>query len=131
MLLYGGRDTTPVDGATISGSVAAVVVFALGLSGVVLSWRLKPELPGDDLGQLLGAYRTRFFLRLAMAEAGAVMGFVGFFLTQNPLVYFVGLIPAALGFAMLAPTRANLEREDQAMAARGCRYTIYRALLSR
>jgi hypothetical protein len=128
LILYSSRDTT-VDSSTLSGTVAAVVVAALGFSAVVASWQVKAQLPGDDLGQLLVAYRTRFFLRIAFAESGALLGYVGFFLTENPLVYLVGLLPAVLGFAMSAPTRANLEREDQAMAARGCRFTIYRALL--
>jgi hypothetical protein len=115
--------------AAVSGTTAALGVFVLGLVGVTVSWRVGPALPCDDLGQLLGQYRTRFFLRIAFAEAAALFGFVGFFLSANPMPYFVGLLPALLGFAMLAPTQANLEREDAAMRAQGCRHTIYRALL--
>ena len=114
---------------SISTGVAVGGTFAIGLALVVMSWSLLRALPCDDLGRLIGAYRSRFFLRIALAEASTLIGFAASLLAESPLPYVAGLVPAAIGFARLAPTAANLRREDDALLARGCPHSLYRTLL--
>ena len=75
---------------------------AVALAGVVLLvapvWG-RPLDCGSDAA-LAASYRTRFFLRIALA----LLGFVGFLLTGNPAVYPIG---AAFHGGGLRPPRAH------------------------
>ena len=126
LVLHSGADDRD---ASIDAGVAVAGVAAIGLVLVVVSWALLRRLPCGDVGQLVGAYRTRFFLRIAFAEMSTLLGFTATFLADSPLPYFAGLLPAAIGFARLAPTRANLQREDDELLAQGCPHSLYRTLL--
>lgn len=61
----------------------AVVVglLAFGAIGVLVEPRLERGLDCTDDTTLAGTFRARFFLRMAFANAAALYGFVGFFLT--------------------------------------------------
>jgi hypothetical protein len=128
LFLWQSGDGQPDGG--MDATVTVLLVLLVGLAGQVAAQRVPPPLPGDDAGQLVAAYRVRFFLRVAFSESAALIGFVGFFLSGNPVSYLAGLAVALVGFVRLAPTRAHLEWEDEAMRARGCPHTIYQALLS-
>lgn len=81
-------------------------------------------------GALVGSYRTRFFLQLAFAESAALVGFLGFILTVQPLVYLVGAAFTAVGFTMLAPTAGNLAEDQYRLAAKGCPHNLTALLRS-
>jgi len=110
-----------------SPEAAAGAIVAIGFGLVLLSWRIARQLPCDE-GSLVGAYRTQFFLRTAMAETPALLGFVAVFLTGSLWPYLAGLVPAAVGFARNAPTRTHLEREDEKLRDRGCVHSLYALL---
>jgi hypothetical protein len=114
-----------VDDPPVSPAVAALVVLVWGLGGLLVSRQAEKELACDDVGALLGSYRTRFFVRLALAESPAMIGFAAAFVTGSLLPYVAGLIPAAIGFARAAPTRTNLTRDDEQLLARGCPDSVY------
>ncbi len=118
---------TSVEDPPFSPTAAALGVLAIGFVQVFVSWQFTRDLP-CDIGGLLGMYRTRFFLRIAFAEAAALIGFTLVFITGSLLPYLAGLIPAAVGFARLAPTRANLQREDERLRDRSCPHSLYRLL---
>jgi hypothetical protein len=107
-----------------SPEAAAGTVIVVGFALVLLSWRMTRELPCDET-RLVEAYRARFFLRAAMANAPALFGFVSVFLTGSLLPYLAGLVPAAVGFARNAPSRAHLQQEDEKLRARGCAHSLY------
>jgi hypothetical protein len=111
--------------ALIDPTAAAGGVLAYGLVTYVVAGRIKARLPCGSIGELVGAYRTRFFLRIAFADAAALIGFVLTFQSGSLLPYAAGLIPAALGFIRVAPTRGNLQREQDAMRADGCPFGLY------
>ncbi len=124
VVLYAGGD--------IGGSLDAwptAAVLALTGSGCLLAARTVPKpLECTDAQTLALGYQTRFFLRLAFSESPALLGFVGFILTGNPLLYPLGAAFSAAGFAWLAPTRANLAADELQLAAIGCPYRLTTAL---
>jgi hypothetical protein len=124
LVVPGGDRADPA----IDPGVAAAGVAVIGVVLVLVSWRLKRQLPCGDLGELVSAYRTRFFLRIALAEASTLLGFTACFLSDSALPYLAGIVPAAIGFARLAPTRGNLQREDDALVAQGCGHSLYATL---
>lgn len=79
-------------------------------------------------GELVGAFRTKFILQLALAETSALLGFVAFFLTSSVTPYAVGVAWTALGFLLIAPTRRRLERLQDEIALQGCPYPLLDAL---
>ncbi|MCU1380429.1 MAG: hypothetical protein JWN29_3412 [Acidimicrobiales bacterium] len=113
---------------SVSGTTAALTVLALGVAGQVASGLIARPLDCTSPTTLATSYRTRFFLRLAFAESAALMGFVGANLSANLTVYLVGAAITAVGFTRLAPTAANLGRDQEELAGRGCRGSLIAAL---
>jgi hypothetical protein len=115
------------EGGDVAGGPVAVAVGVAGLALVVASaWR-RPLDASSDLA-LADSYRRRFFLRMAFAESAALLGFVGFVLTGNPALYAVGAPFTVLGFALLAPTVANLRRDQEELRRSGNRRSLVAAL---
>ena len=100
------------------------------LNVIVVGRRIERPLDCTDDGKLASTYRTRFFLRIAFAQAAAMFGFVGFFATYAWWPYPVGLAICAIGFVRAAPTRRNLERDQERLAEASCFRPLVRALRS-
>lgn len=124
VVLAGSLDTVLAPGPT---AVGVAVVGALSLLG---TYRLTPRLDGTSEPALASGYRTRFFLRIAVAEAAALVGFLGFILTAQPLVYLVGAAFAALGFVTAAPSARNLARDQEDLLASGSTLSLRELLTS-
>lgn len=77
---------------------------------------------------LAGSYRTRFFLRIAFAEAIALFAFVFYFLTGPLWIYYVGAAIALARMLPQAPTSAALVRDQDDLTARGCSRSLVSAL---
>ncbi|MDP9072147.1 MAG: hypothetical protein M3N68_12880 [Actinomycetota bacterium] len=79
-----------------------------------------PSLDTSGPAQLVSSYRSRFFARVAWAEASALIGLVGFLvLAGGAWVYGIGLAASLAGFALAAPTRASVRREQEQITASG------------
>ena len=111
-------DTIP--GSDVDPMVAALAVAAVGGMGLVLARVVPPALDCTTSATLVGTYRTRFFIRLALAEAGAMAGFVGFIVTGRPILFLLGTAFTAAGFARAAPTIRQLERDQEELSWSGC-----------
>jgi hypothetical protein len=116
----------------VSGSlsvvVAVVVVAAVGLVTPPVARTATPDPDCSTVASLRRTYSSRFFLRLALADAPAVAGLVGFLLSGVPFVYAVGLGFTVLELGRLAPTRRRLEDEEAELARRGCLHPLLQAL---
>jgi hypothetical protein len=110
----GGADADVDLGWAIAG------VIAYGFVALTMVRFFRPRLDCTNEETISTSYRTRFFLRLAFSQAAALTGFVGFVLTWNPLPYAIGLGFAAVGFSILAPTAANLARDQTTLTLAGC-----------
>lgn len=115
-----------VKGTTPSGPAAAVIVVVGLLS--FAERRIEQPLSCESDAKLAGTYRTRFFLRVAFAEAVALFGFVAVFLTGVFWLYPLAVVFTAVGFARLAPTAGNLTKDQQELYAAGCGRSLVAAL---
>lgn len=79
-----------------------------------------PRLDASEPECFVRSYRSRLFARLAWAEAPAVLAFAAFLLLGGEAwVFGIGLAASLAGFALAAPTRASLRREQQQLIASG------------
>ncbi len=81
-----------------------------------------------DGATLASSYRTRFFLRMALAESTALIGFALCFVTQSPWPYVVALPFTAVGFLLAAPSSGHLTRDQTRLSTSGCTLNVVAAL---
>jgi len=82
--------------SSVDGAVAAVVIVVVGGATLVLPRTIERDLDCSSDESLATSYRTRFFLRMASAQAASLVGFVGFFMVGNELwAYVLGRFHAA------------------------------------
>ena len=106
------------------------LIAGIGLiSASVISWLVRRPLAAPDNRSLAGAWRTRFFVGLAVAEAAALLGFVVALSVGNTWVYGIGLAFALYGLWAIAPSRRNLARDQERIRARGSPLDLTTALL--
>jgi hypothetical protein len=123
VLLFMGLSTRDRPLTQAQGIAIATLVGAVSLGASV--WFGRRSL---DCSDLAGSYRQRFFLRLAMAEASALVAFVLVFQAGTIWVYVVGAAFTYAGFALLAPTKEHLLREQRRLVSAGCRRSLIAAL---
>jgi hypothetical protein len=77
----------------------AAALLTAGAAGLLAGTRVErnKRLDCTDDTTLANGYRTRFFLPVAFAEAAALFGFVGFFLTYDWWPYPIGLLITVVG----------------------------------
>ena len=93
------------------------------------STRLEKPLDCTSPTQLAGSYRTRFFVRLAFAECPALFAFCFVFIGAPTWTYYLGMAFSLIRIATnVAPTRAALTRDQAALDANGCQYSLVDAL---
>lgn len=116
--------------STMSPGVVAVGVAGYGVVSLFIPGLFERPLDCTDPASLVGSYRTRFFLRIAFADAAALVGFVGSFLADAWWLYPLGAGFALVGFIRLAPTQANLQRDQEALNLSGCGQSLSEVLTS-
>jgi hypothetical protein len=114
--------------SNMSARAGPLLVAAVGTVTVLVVRFVPRPLDCRSDASLAASYRSRFFLRLAFAQAAALCGFVAFFLTADPAMYPLGLVFSAAGFASLAPTAAHLHADQQQLDMAGCGRSLVRAL---
>jgi len=113
----------------VSAGVIAAVVALIGLLSLVGGRIAVPSLDASDPARLVTSYRSRFFARLAWAEVPALLAFAGFLLLGGEAwVYGIGLAASLAGFALAAPTRASVRREQELIAASGASLDLLEVL---
>jgi hypothetical protein len=120
--------TWRLDTSVLATGVGALAVAVVGLAERVGSRLLSRPLDHSSPEALAGGYRTRFFLRLAFADASATVGFAGFVLTANPALHALAVGFAAVRFARLAPSARNLAEDQAELQMAGCSQSLVAAL---
>jgi peptidoglycan/LPS O-acetylase OafA/YrhL len=118
--------TDGLDGA-VSDTLASLVVALVGGASLAGS-RLERPLHCEDDARLAGSYTQRFFLRVALAEAAALAGFVAFVVSGSGWMYPMGALFSAVGFVQLAPTTRHLQEDQERMSGSGCARSLVVAL---
>lgn len=109
-----------------------VLVAIAPLSLVSIPWTTHRLL--DFCGtpeDLADVYTTTLFFSIAFAESAGVLGLVAAFLAQSLWPYLVGMVIALIGFVVIAPTRARIQRLDDRLSARGCEQSLCVGLFAR
>ncbi|HET9727956.1 MAG TPA: hypothetical protein VFR41_00970 [Acidimicrobiia bacterium] len=104
-----------VGGALVGEVMSRVLDYVL-----VFEWSTDAE--------LAQSYRFRFWARVAIAEMPAAVGFITALFTHGVCVYFAGVALGMLGMLRAAPTRRALRRDQETLAASGCRLSLISAL---
>lgn len=117
-------------GSTHVSVYVLVTVAPLSLSAI-------PLMTGRLLGfcggpvDLANAYTTILFVNIAFVEAAGVLGLVAAFIADALWPYLVGMAVALVGFVVIAPTRARIQRLDSRLSARGCDQSLRTGLFTR
>lgn len=112
----------------MSADVFLVVLAGWGIIALIVPRYIEKPLDCGADAALATTYRLRFFLRLAFAQSVALVGFVGFIVTDHAWLYPVGLAFTAAGMARLAPTRRNLAKDQEDLRQSGCAQPLVGAL---
>jgi F0F1-type ATP synthase membrane subunit c/vacuolar-type H+-ATPase subunit K len=110
-----------------------LAILAVGAAFNVFAVRygVKP-LDCSSSPALAKSYRSRFFLVIAYTESVALFGFVFAFIGGPTWIYYVGAAFALFRFwTVVPPTRAGLQRDQDALNARGCELSLVAALRGR
>lgn len=107
----------------------SAVVVAVGGAAVVGTRVIRPPLSCESPEALIGGYRTRVLLGMAMSEVGVLVGFVGTILTASVLPVALGLFLTLIALGRVAPTSANIEQAQQELMESGCARSLQGVLL--
>ena len=111
-------------------SPVLLVVVLVGLLGQLAFPLVRRPLDCTDSSALARSYlNRRLFSGLAISEAPALVGFLGFLLTSKAWLYPLGAVFTAIGFARTAPTRAQPYAEEAQLVAAGFGESLIAALI--
>jgi hypothetical protein len=106
----------------------AVILCLVSVALLIGERLIERPLDCSTPARLAAAYRIRFFVRLAFAHTAALLGFVGFILTNRAWLYPLGAAFALIGYLRLPPTHANLTKDQDLLAQSGCAVDLIDAL---
>jgi hypothetical protein len=112
----------------VPGLDVAVVVCLLGMASLLGERLIERPLDCSTIARLGSTYRSRFFLRIAFANAIALIGFVGFMVTNEGWILLLAALFALIGYLRLVPTSANLAKEQDLIIRSGCHLVLIDAL---
>jgi len=104
-----------------------IVLVMAGVSFAVQAVALR-ALDGSSDEALGNSYRTRFFLRIALSEAIALVGFVVGLMVGPWWAYFPAAVLSLASLSRVAPTRASLASDQDALSLAGCNRPLVDAL---
>lgn len=112
----------------LPGMPVGLAILVLGIASLEATRRLEQPLDCTIAARLAASYRSRFFVGVAFSESLALIGFVAVMLTSQVWPYPLALVFTAVGFWRLAPTRANLARDQEILDQSGCQLSLVAAL---
>jgi len=125
VLWFMGPGEERLDRGTALVILATVAAVGTSIVGMIRSRPLR----GSGPGAVAGAYRARTFVRIAVAEWIALLGFVLFFFTGTSMTYLVAVTLAVPAYAMAAPTAGDIARHQEGLNEHGIGIDLLGALL--
>ena len=108
------------------------VALVVGLATLPLvRWVRAKPLVLNDAASLAGSWHTQLFIGVGVAELPALVGLVCAMLADVPWVYCIALPFALWDFWRIAPSRRNLELDQQRITQRGSPLNLVGALMAR
>jgi hypothetical protein len=99
------------------------------VSLAVIGYARRRPLRTSSNGSLVGSYRATMFLGMGLAEASTLLGIAGAFITDERWIAVLGLVFGFAGMALIAPTRGDIERRQEALTAAGSPLSLRDALM--
>jgi hypothetical protein len=114
---------------SIDGRVAALVVVVVAVGGQVIAARLAPSVSGVTEQVARDAAQRWVLVRVGLGELAALVGFIGFVASANPLVYVAGFVPTAAVMVAAAPSAAWIGRMQVELRESGSDVELLSALV--
>jgi len=109
--------------------VASVIVVAVGaFAAVGLSLVDRRPLGCTDAKMLSEQFRSRFFLRIGIAELAPLAGFFATVTVLSPWPYLVGVVCVVPSALRIVPLSSLVERDQEALHRSGCATPLAPAL---
>jgi hypothetical protein len=106
------------------------VVIGLGAGNLIYVQAIRARrLNVEFLERLAASYRGQTFIGIGVAESSALVGFVGTFIMGNYWIYLVGLTFALSELFLVGPTRREIARRQEQIAAQGSPLSLVQALM--
>ena len=112
----------------MDGRLVAGFVVVIGVVTQLAGFGFLPAISGKNTNAVRSSAQARFFLRIALAEVPAFVGFFGFILTTNPWVYAAGFAIGFAGMLDARPSAAWIDRGQQQLQADGSDVSLLAAL---
>lgn len=106
---------------------AAITAFGVALGAAINIAFRKPRIPSS--GSLGPAYWARLLMRSAGAAVPVLLGFLSTFASGHLWLVISGWIVTLVMLAMVAPTRRNIDRDQQYLNEKGCQRSLWSDLL--
>ncbi|MEX2458959.1 MAG: hypothetical protein WD770_08240 [Actinomycetota bacterium] len=110
---------------TLHWFIAAYAVVG-SVGGV--AWARRRSIVVTDVQTVAGSYRGLVLISFGLAHSVALMGFVLVFITGYRWTFAAGLGVALPLLALVAPTRADIERRQRQVTAAGSAVSVSRAV---
>ena len=115
--------------ANVDGRLMAAVVVGVGVFGQLLAGTIVAPVSGPTEEAARRSFQRSLLVRIALGEIGALVGFVGFLLSGNPLVYLAGYVVTLAGMFDAAPTVAKIDRSQRQLIESGSGVNLLGALV--
>jgi hypothetical protein len=111
--------------------VPVVLIVGLALGGIGAANRQgETELTTTTLEELGTSYRTRFFKAFIANEIPLLVALVTAMVRQELWPYFIELPFFIVGMTIIAPSKKNIARDQEELAASGSRLSLRGALMA-
>jgi hypothetical protein len=111
-----------------SAGLSLAVIAAVGCASLAGHTFVRRTLNCASLRTLALSYRSRFLLRLAIAETGMWIAFFVSRVSGPWWVFYVGAVFTIIGFYRTAPTRRHLQQDQDQLSLSGCQLFLTEAL---
>jgi hypothetical protein len=109
----------------------AILAFSSAYGLALVLWVRARPLPTETPEKLVAGFRGAFFIGLGVAEAPALVGFAGSFITMRLWPYLIGLAVSLGLMAAIAPTRSEIERRQRQIEDAGSALSLGQLLTQR
>ena len=114
---------------SLDGRVATAVVVVVAFGGQLLAVRLAPSVSGTTAKSASESAQRWVLVRVGLGELAALVGFIGFVASANPLVYVAGFVPTVVVMVGAAPSAAWIARMQHDLRESGSDVELLAALV--
>jgi F0F1-type ATP synthase membrane subunit c/vacuolar-type H+-ATPase subunit K len=108
-----------------------VVVLAVGCGTSLLVGRIRDRrLDASSAQRVAQSFVAKLFIGIGYAEVTALVAFIGTFIMYNLWIYLVGFAFSMINFILVGPTKREIARRQEQIAAEGSSLSLGAALMA-